>query len=829
MMNRNIHANHDSLECVNSLEETIINCFDTLTTTLMTRRVSNYQPLNHTCFTWVAIRHICHTRFSTAPETDDLDDDQPSQLLQQQQEQQEQQEQQQQQQPYINRSRPSTHPLVQALLSLSLFIYSLYILLHFIKLYLSTIPSRRTQQQVMFKTRTTTSNINVFLKRSTPFTANIMTRQSSTLHQFNTQNGEMYIASKSNNEYQSKRPTFMGKTFSLQDELPSLPVPKLKDTLDKYLTSIKPYVLSLPTDSQLDFNKQVKLCQDFSNQLGPILQSRLETHARGKRNWMSQWWDSQAYLNYNDPVIPYVSYFYNHAPLNSTTHSLIENDPILKSTALIQSIVKFIELIKDEALPPEVIRSTPFCMNSFHLMFNSSRLPNVNANANNNDIDTNVFYSLFENNFITVAYKGNFYKMATHSEDGKPLPINIIYSQLNEIVKSPLNNTTTTNSGVGVLTSLPRDQWKSQYIELIKNPLSKSSLETIHKSSFLLCLDMDKNPITLEEKARNSWHGDGINRFFDKSLQFFVTGNGKSGFLGEHSKMDGTPTLFLNTLICQDLAKINQTEFIKEINNNNQQHLPIPKPELLKFTLSPQSHKAIVDAKTQFDQLMSEHDLNVWSYHKYGKNFIKQFKLSPDSFIQQIIQLAMFKYLGKQFPTYEAASTRKFFKGRTETGRSVTKESYEFVSNWSNPKLSVNDKIDLLQKSVKAHSNYLKNAANGEGIDRHFFGLKNMLTDQDQRPELFDDPLFNYSSTWFISTSQLSGEHFDGYGWSQVNDAGVGLAYMVNKDWLNINIVNKPEMSGLDGKKIRYYLTEAADEIATALIQSQKTAEKAKL
>ncbi|CAL9732088.1 carnitine O-acetyltransferase, mitochondrial [Monosporozyma unispora] len=670
----------------------------------------------------------------------------------------------------------------------------------------------------MIKGRTATTSI--FLKRSVPFTR-MTSRLSSTLHPFNTQNGESYIASKSNDAYQSNRPTFIGDTFSLQKDLPSLPVPSLKATLDKYLTSIKPYIMALPTDSQVEFNKQVKLCEDFSKELGPILQSRLETYAKGKRNWMSEWWDSQAYLNYNDPVIPYVSYFYNHAPLSSITHSLIENDPLLKSTALIQSIVKFIELIKDEALPAELIRGTPFCMNSFHLMFNSSRLPNISGKG---DIDTSVFYSLFENNFITIAYKGNFYKMSTHSENGAPLPTNIIWKQLNEIINHPVN--TTTNAGVGALTSLPRDQWRSQYVELIKDPLAKASLETIHKSSFMLCLDMDKKPITTEEKSRNSWHGDGINRFYDKYLQFFVTGNGKSGFLGEHSKMDGTPTLFLNTFICQDLLKLNQTEFLNDLNKPLNKSISLPNPELLKFTLSPQSKDAIIDAKNKFDKLMGEHDLNIWSYQKYGKNFIKQFKLSPDSYIQQIIQLAMFKYLGKQFPTYEAASTRRFFKGRTETGRSVTKESYEFVSNWSNPKLSLNDKIALLQNAVKAHSNYLKGAANGEGIDRHFFGLKNMLTAQDKRPELFNDALFNYSSTWFISTSQLSGEYFDGYGWSQVNDAGVGLAYMVNKDWLNINIVNKPAKSGLDGKKIRYYLTEAADEMAKALLEFQKTTEK---
>lgn len=680
----------------------------------------------------------------------------------------------------------------------------------------------------MIRNRTSSA----ILKKSTlSFTR--MTRFASTLHPFKTGNGEAYIANKPNEEYQANRPNYKGETFSLQDDLPDLPVPPLKDTLDKYLTSIKPYINALPTDSRVEFKKQVDLVEDFKQDMGPILQSRLEQYAKGKRNWMSQWWDSQAYLNYNDPVIPYVSYFYNHAPLNSISHSLIENDPLLKSTALIQSIVKFIELIKDEALPPELIKGTPFCMNSFHLMFNSSRVPNTSPESGNNDIDTSVFYSMFENNFITIALRGNFYKMTTHDENGKPLPANIIWKQLNQIVNHPIN--TSTNSGVGSLTSLPRDQWRSQYIELIKDPLSKASLETIHKSSFMLCLDIDKKPITREEKSRNSWHGDGVNRFFDKYLQFIVTGNGKSGFLGEHSKMDGTPTLFVNTFICQDLQKLNQTEFLQELNkplppsSPSRDQLNSFQPELLKFTLSPQIQNGIKDAKLKFDNLLNEHDLNIWNYQKYGKNFIKQFKMSPDSYIHQIIQLAIFKYLGKQFPTYEAASTRRFFKGRTETGRAVTKESYDFVSNWGNPQLSLDEKINLLKNSIKSHSNYLKAAANGQGIDRHFFGLKNVLTSKDKRPALFDDALFNYSSTWYISTSQLSGEFFDGYGWSQVNDAGVGLAYMVNKDWLNINIVNKPAKSGLDGKKIRHYLTEAADEIANALIEHEKINNKAKL
>lgn len=43
------------------------------------------------------------------------------------------------------------------------------------------------------------------------------------------------------------------------------------------------------------------------------------------------------------------------------------------------------------------------------------------------------------------------------------------------------------------------------------------------------------------------------------------------------------------------------------------------------------------------------------------------------------MQLAYYKLTGKVRPTYESAATRKFLKGRTETGRTVSNESKKFV------------------------------------------------------------------------------------------------------------------------------------------------------
>ncbi|CEP62870.1 carnitine O-acetyltransferase CAT2 LALA0_S06e05732g [Lachancea lanzarotensis] len=645
-------------------------------------------------------------------------------------------------------------------------------------------------------------------------TLEVPRRMMSTLQKFpfETRNGEYYLAQHPNAFYQQKRKGFQGLTFENQQKMPSLPVPELEKTLHKYIETIKPYCR---TKEQLE--QQGKLCAEFAANQGPELQNRLQKFAGQSRNWLSQFWDNQAYLEYNDPVVPYVSYFYVHKPL-PISHNKIQADPLIKSTAIITTVVKFLEAIKDESLPADVVKDHPFCMNSFHLMFNNARIPGQGK-------DSNIFYSIHEHKFITVALRGNFYTLRTHNDHGEPLGPSAIWQQLYDITNvSSARFPENTSSGIGVLTSLPRNEWHQSYQELESHAISRASLETIQKSSFVLCLDLDASPVTLEEKSHFAWHGNGVNRFFDKPLQFFVAKNGVSAFLAEHSKMDGTPTLLLNDFVCRHIANMDPDSFINELSRAPER--TFSEPSHLPFLITPSIKESIENAQRKFLAVMSEHDLKVWHYNKYGKAVIKTLGFSPDAFVQQIIQLGVYKYLHRQLPTYEAASTRRFFKGRTETGRSVSVESAKFVADWEDPSVTDEQKLVSLRASATAHSAYLKTASAGQGVDRHFFGLKNMLRSDEEVPELFKDTLFRFSSTWLISTSQLSSEYFEGYGWSQVNDNGFGLAYMLNKDWLHINIVNKPLASGLSAARLHYYLGQAADEIHALLVKEHKMRSK---
>ena len=602
-----------------------------------------------------------------------------------------------------------------------------------------------------------------------------------------------------------------GDLFKYQKDLPRLPVPSLAETTAKYLRSVEPYL----TPEQL--KATTAKVEEFVKPggAGETLQSRLTLFAKDKDNWLAEWWDDYAYMLYRDPVVPYVSYFLLHKDIRNP----IGHDQLLKATLISYYTLKFMEDVQNETLEPEIIKGNPYCMNAFHYMFNNSRVPAAG-------LDITKKYEGADHRYFVVIHKNHFYKVYHHTKSGQALLKPDIFKQLAFIQYDA--SIKPRGLGIGALTSLNRDEWLKSYQSLIKSPVNEASLETIFASSFVLCLD-DHSPITIEEKLRNCWHGDGQNRWFDKPLEFFVAANGNSGFLGEHSRMDATPTVQMNNYIMDSISKEDPTALVAELTANNKSVAEVDVealPTALAFDISPVVRQDIADAIVKFNETVNSLDEELFQYHGYGKNLIKQFKVSPDAYVQMMIQLAYYKLTGKIRPTYESAATRKYLKGRTETGRSVSKESAAFVKTWTNPGSTIEEKIDTFNKACKQHVTYLTEAADGRGVDRHLFGLKQMLQPGEPVPAIFQDPVFSYSGTWYISTSQVPSEHLQSWGWSQVIDEGFGLAYLVNKDWIHTHISCK-KGNGLRSDALKWYLTDSANEMKEVL--STQLAPKAKL
>ncbi|KAH3716073.1 hypothetical protein DPMN_058789 [Dreissena polymorpha] len=69
------------------------------------------------------------------------------------------------------------------------------------------------------------------------------------------------------------------KTFQYDSSLPSLPVPSLQHTLDRYLDSVRPHI----TDSE--FMQTEILVQQFASGVGKDLHKQLVKRASINRNW----------------------------------------------------------------------------------------------------------------------------------------------------------------------------------------------------------------------------------------------------------------------------------------------------------------------------------------------------------------------------------------------------------------------------------------------------------------------------------------------------------------------------------------------------------------
>jgi carnitine O-acetyltransferase len=546
-----------------------------------------------------------------------------------------------------------------------------------------------------------------------------------------------------------------GAMLRFEDSLPRLPVPSLEETSARYLKSIHPL---LNKDEYAASEKAVAAFRKEGG-LGQTLQKRLLARRDDPKHksWIYDWWNNDAYLTYRDPVVPYVSYFY------SFRDDRRRRNPAKRAATITTAALEFKRQVDEASLEPEYMRKLPMSMSVYRFMFNTSRVAAEPA-------DYPIQYGHKGNQHIVVIRKNQFFKVDTHV-GGKQLTTAELELQFSKIYKNAQQV-----APIGSITSLPRDQGVPARANLLAaSPSNAKALEAIESSSFVVCLD-NATPVTLEERARQYWHGDGCNRWYDKPCQFIINDNGTAGFMGEHSMMDGTPTHRLCDTV-NALIVNNRLDF-----DNPSVRSSLSEPTVLRFETNTKVLEDLASAQKQFATTIAAHELRVQAYQGYGKNLIKKFKCSPDAYVQLTIQLAYHKMYGKSRPTYESAATRKYQQGRTETTRTVSDESVAFCEAMANPEIARAECERLFRTAVQAHVQYTLNASDGFGVDRHLFGLKKLVQEGEEMPEIFKDPAYSYSSSWYISSSQLSSEYFNGYGWSQVIDQGWGIAYMINEN-----------------------------------------------
>ena len=325
------------------------------------------------------------------------------------------------------------------------------------------------------------------------------------------------------------------------------------------------------------------------------------------------------------------------------------------------------------------------------------------------------------------------------------------------------------------------------------------ALNVLESGAVVLCLDKDQ-PKTNSEASKLFWHGNsGGNRWFDKSLQLVCTKNGQIALVCEHSLFDGMSPL----VICNQIQK-------KKYQQLHQWTRPIDTDPGINAGIYDMfghcwaGNKDLLNtskdlankAQNQHQQLTESVELKTLLYEGYGKQLIKKGRLSPDAYVQLVLQLAAYRFFGKQVATYEATQTRRFVHGRTETTRTVSLDSQAFVeamgpqSNADDDDLETKyNKLQLLRKAAKSHHDYTIDASSGRGVDRHFLGLFLVLEDDEAPPSLFNHPAFIRSKNWRLSTSSLP--NCPGFG--PVVPDGLGVGYSLSNNSCVFHVSSRRE------------------------------------
>jgi len=599
--------------------------------------------------------------------------------------------------------------------------------------------------------------------------------------------------------------------------LPKLPVPKLSETLEKYLLCIKAIV------PEPQFDRTQSIVREFGKTggLGEKLQKELEKYAEREENWAYSWWLKDMYLENRAAL-----------PVNSNPGMVLPRQTfsnryqwLLFAAEISVGIMEFKLVLDARALPMEMasgqLAGQALCMEQYYKLLRSHRLPGKDCDR----LVTMTTEPRNENSYIIVAYKNEFF-VVNIGIGASQVSVDHVTLQLINIVES-MDKKELPSCQVGILTSENRDVWAKARLMLLEEEANRTSIDLLERSVFVLCLDSSvkrKADHDLTLAAHQMLHGCGCknnaaNRWYDKTLQMIVCEDGNIGLTYEHSVSEGiaVKSLVENLLnnIKDDTMNVENEKKIRKNCKKIQckKYLPVH----LKWKIDNRVKRYIEAAKVHSEELYKQVDMKIFDFDLYGKNYIKQQNMSPDAFVQVALQLTYYKIYGHLVSTYESASLRRFRHGRVDNIRAATVHVLELAKTLYQENTGENSilrldarKMNLLRRAVKAQTDNTKSCITGNGFDNHLIALHRISQELGiTKPEIFEDTSFSRSNYFTLSTSQIptTTNSFMCYG--AVVPDGYGVSYNPKKDNIVFCIGSFRDCIATDSTKFSEHLYQS--------------------
>nr|CDJ98205.1 Acyltransferase ChoActase COT CPT domain containing protein [Haemonchus contortus] len=307
---------------------------------------------------------------------------------------------------------------------------------------------------------------------------------------------------------------------------------------------------------------------------------------------------------------------------------------------------------------------------------------------------------------------------------------------------------------LSALTAGSRDLWARIRDSKFSEGVNKESLSMIENALEIVFLDDGEtgydqdDPKVYDREYQLALTGDGYKLWCDKPSVYTFTRNGRFISNAEHSVVDA-------------MIYVHVREYLKYHEAFTKPYGPdgncvgdiqvVPKPERLRWNLDDETVSAIKEAYTFSKGVADDFENAHCVFRDYGKDFMKKIGVSPDAYLQMALQMAYYKDQGKFELTYEPTVMRLFRDGRTETVRSCSIHSCDFVNSMLDETKDDQTRLLLLRKACDSHQTYYRNAMAGYGVDRHLFGMYVVSKYYGIQSPFLDNV---FSMSYALSTSQ---------------------------------------------------------------------------
>ncbi|XP_017127905.1 carnitine O-palmitoyltransferase 2, mitochondrial [Drosophila elegans] len=631
-------------------------------------------------------------------------------------------------------------------------------------------------------------------------------------------------------------------TLYFQRSLPRLPIPLLEHSCNRFLEATRPL---LSPEEHLETKEKV---EQFRQGIGMELHAKLKNHdAENKHtSYISQPWFDM-YLADRAPL----PLNYNPLLVMKSDSRPEYQDQVVRATNLIISSLRFWRSLQSDLLEPEVyhmnakksdtasyrrwmkvapkalatyasyaFKAFPLDMSQYSRLFGTSRIPRVGKDE---------LVQSPNSKHILVMRRGHMYALNVLDSSGYIESPSVILGRLRAVLQLDADREAA-SVPLGVLTSGQRDEWAKSREQFVSNPKNADLLQNeVDAALFCVCLDGPEDGVFNEDRQepllKHLLAGKAHNRWFDKSISLLISADGTTAINFEHSWGDGVAVLrYFNELYKDTL----QQPFVSTETVHTPAEGDCSNVRPINFEVDEATKAAVSEAYSKNASIVDSLDLNVLKYPHMNKPTCKQFGLSPDSIIQLSFQLAYRQAHNGYVGTYESCSTSAFRHGRTETMRPCTNATRDFCEAILSPersKPSAGELRAMIDKCSKVHGQLTKEAAMGQGFDRHLFALRHTAQKEGiPLPDLYDTEAYRRINNNIISTSTLGSDALLAGSFGPVVRNGFGIGYSIQNDFAGAIVTTYKNQA--DGKVFIDSLESAFDKICAVIQQSGSQSKK---